>query len=87
MGCTNSKVDVANDFPEMGQASRFNSYLAILPPLFTETHVDKESFLCTAYVQGDFRSMIFACVDTNANYYEKYVPEEELLKTVSVYYT
>jgi hypothetical protein len=81
MGCTNSKVDIANVFPEMGQASRFNSYLATLPPLFTETHVDKKSFLCTAYVQGDFRSMIFACVDTNANYYEKFVPEEELLKT------
>ncbi len=89
MGCGNSKLDVAKGqdsvIPEMAQSTgaRFNSYLATLPPLFCQALMGKTQYLCTAHVPSDFRSMVFACVDSNANYFEKFVLEEELIKTVS----
>lgn len=87
MGCGNSKLDVAKGqdsvIPEMAQSTgaRFNSYLATLPPLFSQALMGKTQYLCTAHVPSDFRSMVFACVDSNANYFEKFVLEEELIKT------
>ena len=86
MGCGNSKIDIVNHMngEEITdkEGARFNSFLATLPPLFTEAFVDKHAFLCTAHVPSDFRSMVFACVDNDANYYEKFVLEDELIETV-----
>jgi hypothetical protein len=83
MGCGDSKVGVVEDEVELSvNTGRFNSYLALLPPLFSEYKYEKNDYLISGHVSPDYKSMVFACVDANANYYEKVVQEEELIRTV-----
>ena len=85
MGCSESRIaDVIPEETELTvDTGRFNSYLALLPYLFSEYQVANDFYLIAAYVSPDFKTMVFACMDTNANYYEKIVLEEELIRTVS----
>ena len=76
---TNNLAEV-DDFAENG---RFNSYLATLPKLFTETTVQGEKFLCTAYVTSNFKSVIFAAADIKKNFFMKQVTRKKLNEIVS----
>jgi len=73
-------LEEEDDFIDNG---RFNSYLATLPKLFTETTVGEEKFLCTAYVTSNFKSVIFAAADVKKNLFMKQVTRKKLNEIVS----
>nr|CAG4710030.1 unnamed protein product [Naegleria fowleri] len=71
----NNNLADEDDFAENG---RFNSYLATLPKLFTETTVQGDKYLCTAYVTSNFKSVVFAVADIKKNFYMKQVSRKKL---------
>ncbi|KAL0490265.1 calcium/calmodulin-dependent cyclic nucleotide phosphodiesterase [Acrasis kona] len=68
---------------EASTNGRFNSYLATLPKLFSETTVGGVKFLCTAHVNSSFSSVIFACTDTRENFYQKQREAADVNNTIS----
>ena len=76
----NNNLADEDDFAENG---RFNSYLATLPKLFTETTVQGDKYLCTAYVTSNFKSVVFAVADIKKNFYMKQVSRKKLAEIVS----
>jgi hypothetical protein len=80
MGCGLTKDQPVTE--EEVTKGRFNSYLATLPKLFSETTSGGTKFLCAGHVTPNFTSVIFACTDTRENFYQKQVSQDELKQIV-----
>lgn len=81
--CINRERSFSPDDAEGGK--RFNSMLAALPKLFSETTVAREKLLCTVTASTSFKSIVFACTDTKQRHYEKQLTQEELQAIVSIF--
>lgn len=63
-----------------GEGQRFNSILAALPKLFSETTASGGKYLCTAIASANFNRVVFACTDAKQRLYQKDMSQEELEK-------